>query len=186
MMNVLSTVPALLAGVSILMMTACLDYNAKLAGNIEPFPEDEEEEVQAAALAWVIARADTDLDPPAAYCIALDDDYSSGRRDPSATLLARLHTAVAPARPISECRFGGPLGDGSRYDDSRHVVIDRTTQRFALYFGVSVVRWDAGGVAEVDVHYLQGGLWGGGYECRAEREGRGPWRVTTCLRTYDV
>ncbi len=73
MMNVLSTVPALLAGVSILMMTACLDYNAKLAGNTEPFPEDEdeEEEVQATALAWVIARADTDLDPPAAYCIAL-------------------------------------------------------------------------------------------------------------------
>lgn len=143
-----------------------------------------DEDIQAGALAWVMAHIETNLHPPAAYCIALQDTEFDERREPPVTLLTRLQVTAAPVRPVSECRFGGPVADGSRYESETNVVIDRATQRFALYFGIEPVRWEAGGVAGVGVHYLQGGLWGAGYTCRAERTRSGTWSITGCEKTY--
>ncbi len=143
-----------------------------------------EEEVQVSALTWAFGSVETNLNPPAAYCVALERAGEADMRDPPATLLARLQTAAAPARPVSECRFGGLLSDGSRYDDSRNVVIDRTTDGFALYFGIFPVRWESGDVAIIDLAYTQGGLWGAGYECRVEHR-QGVWQVIDCQKTYE-
>lgn len=166
----------------VLLAAACQSGNAERAPATGSVPADEE--LQAAALEWVIARVETNLDPPAAYCIALMASEFDERREPPAALLTHLRADAAAVRPVSGCRSGGPIADGSRYESEANVVIDRATQRFALYFGIEPVRWKAGAVAEVGVHYLQGGLWGAGYICRAERERVGTWRVTGCERTY--
>jgi len=173
------TASALLPAAMVLLLESACQHESARRTSAGP-----DEDIQAGALAWVMAHVETNLHPPAAYCIAHQDTEFDEPREPPVTLLARLQVTAAPVRPVSECRFGGPVANGSRYESEANVVVDRATQRFALYFGIEPVRWEAGHVAGVGVHYLQGGLWGAGYACRAERTRSGTWSITGCEKTY--
>ena len=135
-----------------------------------------DEEVQEAALRWAFVNAETDLDDPAVFCIANSAGPLANGTDPDPTFLERFRRDSIPARPVSACRLE---------DDFRHNVVDRASGSFGLLFTVSPVLWESPERGIVRIGFLQGGLWGAGWECVVEMRGAA-WVVSQCDRVLDV
>jgi hypothetical protein len=146
------------------------------AGTEYEAAERPDEDLQEAALRWAFANAETDLEDPAVYCIAASPGPLDDGVDPDAGFLARFRQQSIPVRPVSACRFEG---------DVMHIVVDRASGSFGLLFTVSPVLWESRDRGMVPIGYLQGGLWGAGWECVVERDGE-DWIVPRCRRVLDV
>lgn len=133
-------------------------------------------DLQEAALRWAFANAETNLENPAVYCIAASPGPLDDGVDPDADFLERFDRQTIPVRPVSACRFEG---------DVTHNVVDRASGSFGLLFTVSPVQWENPGRAMVPIGFLQGGLWGAGWECVVQRGGE-DWNVIRCRRVLDV
>jgi hypothetical protein len=165
-----------------------------LVNGSEPDAEEvrrlDELNVQEAALRWAIANAETDLQPPAVLCIAVVRG-GPDLLDPSDTLMARFAATSVPVRAVSYC--DGPLR--SREAEDRHpgvdmshrFIFDPQTRLPGLLFILEPVNWDArGDAAEVGISFAQGGLWGTGWGCTAERGEGSNWRIRDCRKEADI
>lgn len=135
-------------------------------------------DVQEAVLRWAFANAGTDLDPPAAHCLAVSPYAGSlggESDDPDSALLARFAADTVPARPLSACQIHG----GS------HGVIDEATGGFGLLFVIGPVIEEARQRVGAEVGYIQGGDVGRGWRCRVKRSTAG-WLVTDCEVIVEV
>jgi hypothetical protein len=138
--------------------------------------EPEDEDLQELVLRWAFEAADTNLDPPAAHCLVFSAQVLSEGEDPESAFLDRFRDDPVPVRPSSACRFEGDTGN--------HVVDDATSQ-YALLFTVGPVDWDERARPTVEVGYLQGSLWGRGWECSLVSDD-GAWTVEHCRRVVDI
>ena len=136
----------------------------------------DDEDLQELVLRWAFHAAETNLDPPAAHCLVVSSRLLDEGEDPDQSFLDRFREDPVPVRPFSACRFEG--------DTENHVVDDFTGQH-ALLFSVGPVDWDKPGRPKVEVGYLQGSLWGRGWECSLSVDG-GHWRVDGCRRVVDI
>lgn len=136
-----------------------------------------DEDIQEAVLRWAFLNAETDLTPPAAYCLVYDPDAGelagTHPRDPSPTLLERCRGDPVPVRPFSACRFTG----------GRHVVFDSISGGHGLLFEIGPVQ-HVEGRADVGVGYIQGGEWGRGWKCSVLQSPRPA--VVSCERWVDI
>lgn len=141
------------------------------------------DDVREAVARWAFQNADTDLDPPAAYCVASYEEGGAIDADPDAEFLGRFDDLDVPLRPVSECHLlaGGPPQDTLR----RHSVVDPASDQFGLYFRLLRVTWTNSTSAEAGVVYQQGLTWGGGWQCRVESTEPDAWQVRECQRTVD-
>lgn len=131
-------------------------------------------------LRWVIAHAETDLHPPAAYCVGRVREpgatVAADRSDPSPELLMRFADEPVPVKPIAACR---------RVTDKWHGVLDRETGRPALEVLIGPVQRISPCRVRVRAQYTQGGLWGRGWSCEVNRQrDHDTWRVAKCRGTW--
>jgi hypothetical protein len=141
-----------------------------------PVVESEDEDLQELVLRWAFEAADTNLEPPAAHCLVVSAHLLSEGEDPDPEFLDRFRGDSIPVRPLSACRFEG---------DTRNHVVDHATGQHALLFSVGPVDWDERARPTVEVGYLQGSLWGRGWECSLVSDD-GDWTVETCRRVMDI
>lgn len=141
-----------------------------------------EREIQELALRWALGHHQTDLNPPAAYCVAFLDGDPAARpsapaqlTDPPESFLSHFAEQGVPVRPNSECEHIG---------DPRHSILHVPSgRRPALQFTLGTVAWTADGVARIGVSYVQGGRWGKGWRCTARQEA-GQWVLSGCETTW--
>ncbi len=129
------------------------------------------EDAQEAALRWAFAHAQTDLEDPAVFCIALSPGPLADGVDPDAQFLARFRDHSVPVSPVSHCRFTG---------HGRRNVLERSSGLHGLLFTISPVEWVTPMHARIGVGFLQGGTWGRGWECDVHRSNAGIWQVHAC------
>lgn len=151
-----------------------------------PLPAPHEgapDDVREAVARWAFENAETDLAPPSAYCMEVSRADGAAGGDPDAAFLRRFDDLDVPVRPISQCYVlaAGPPVSAL----TRHSVVDPTTGRFALYFRLFLVEFTSPSSANLGVTYMQGGTWGGGWQCTVVAAGPGGWRVGECRRTVD-
>jgi hypothetical protein len=163
-----------------LLLTLLIASPGAAQAPLTPEEQERADDVREAALRWAFQNNGTDLRPPAAHCIAGPEGRAS---DPTAEFLSRFGDSAVPARPVSACEVL-PF-DEDRSERMRHNIVDRETGGFALYFETGRLAWVGDSVAEIDVQYGQGGLWGTGWRCGAVRTAKGEWRITACRKTVD-
>lgn len=139
-------------------------------------------DVREAALRWAFENNGSDLEPPAVYCVVVGGPDT----DPAESFLARFDDSEVPVRPNSQCGQVEPETLEERRAATRHSIVDPESGRFGLYFHLGRVAWTGERSAEVDVLYLQGGLWGTGWRCAAELSDAGGWSIAECQRTVDI
>lgn len=136
-------------------------------------------DIQEAILRWAIANADTNLQPPAAYCLGYTEDMDTVDRtlmkDPSHMLMQRLQDLAAPVRPVSECQI---VGGGE------HGVVDRVTNGYGLLIGFGPPRTERDRIT-VPVGYIQGGDVGLGWNC-VVRQASSSWVVESCEVVFHI
>lgn len=130
-------------------------------------------DVHEAVLWWAYRNAETNLQPPAAYCLGYAEDQdiveATSMEDPPAGLLERFGRSAIPVKPLSACRV---IGGGE------HAVVDRQTGGHSLLFGFGPATV-AEGRAIARVGYVQGGEVGVGWECVLVRSSK-RWEVERC------
>lgn len=162
-----------LKGVAILGLLAATPALACTTGVNEAGRAD----LQELVVRWAFGAAETDLDPPAAYCLAMSPETPVEEgEDPDPAFLDRFSDLPVPVRPMSACRFEG---------DTRHNVVDNASGEYGLHFHVGPVVMNGSHRANIEVGYLQGSLWGRGWSCSLE-EVVGLWEVHGCERVYDI
>ena len=167
-----------------LLRHAAVVAGAMFAGACAP-PYGQEyerlEEVLEVTARWAFENAGTDLEPPAALCLAISTEGNL-QADPTDSFLDRFVDSKVRVVPLSECEI--LTVDPDNFDErTRHQIVDRDSGGFALIFHVGPVEWESSASAKVDVSYLQGGLWGMGWECEVERSETNGWRVAACQVT---
>jgi hypothetical protein len=130
-------------------------------------------------LRWAIANAETNLSPPAAYCVGYTDGEDVVNplllEDPPPELLERLQTLHVPVRAVSACRIEG---------NGMNAVVDTLTERYGLLFGVGPPSGDAGHIS-MPVGFLQGREWGLGWKCELRERAR-TWTVDRCDVVFHI
>lgn len=137
----------------------------------------DDEDIQEAVLRWAFRNADTELTPPAAYCLVYAQDAGhlapSDPGDPPGTLLHRFRGDSIPVRPYSACRF----------TSGHYVVVDSLSGGPSLLFEYGPVEYTEGGAA-IGVGYIQGSEWGRGWRCTVNK--RSGSREVHCDRRVDI
>jgi hypothetical protein len=140
-----------------------------------------DQQIQELALRWAFVSHATDLQQPAAYCVAFLAGDPSARppvvaqlTDPPADFLQRFAEHSPPVRPDSACE---------NITHPRHSVIYKPTGGRALHFTVGAVVEHADGTATIEVSYRQGGRWGRGWICTALQEEE-KWTFSGCRVTW--
>lgn len=136
-------------------------------------------EINEVVVRWAVANAETNLHPPAAYCLGYTDSADTvdpaAMKDPPRELLERLKTLPAPVRPVSECNV---IGGGE------HSVVDAATRGYGLLIGIGLPE-TKNSRTTVPVGYMQGGDVGLGWEC-AVRRASGRWVIGNCEVVYHI
>lgn len=122
-------------------------------------------------LRWAFQNAETDLNPPAAYCISATEDLHDEPRDPPRALLRHVSASEVPVRPFSECRMTG---------SARYSIVDAQSARPALFFAIGSVQWQDPSQAWVRVGFFQGGTWGRSWRCQVQSTSSGKWVIESC------
>ena len=139
------------------------------------------EEVLEVTTRWAFENAETDLEPPAAYCLAIPTE-GDPQADPTESFLHRFVDSEVRVVPLSGCEILGV--DPENFDErARHAIVNRDSGGFALLFRVGPVEWESPASAKVDVSYLQGGLWGTGWKCEVEWSEADGWQAVACQVT---
>ena len=136
-------------------------------------------DIHEVVLRWAIANAETNLSPPAAYCVGYTDGQDVANplllEDPSPELLERLQTLPVPVRPVSGCRIAG---------NGMHAVVDTLTNGYGLLFGVGPPSRGSDHIT-TPVGFLQGREWGLGWKCEL-RESAGNLIVNRCEVMFHI
>lgn len=130
---------------------------------------------------WAFNNADTDLRPPAVYCVAMVVGPGEGYEDPDGNFLARFSASAVPVRAESECDR-----EPDRKRATRHMFIDPATGGYGLGFILGFVDHLPSGEVTASVTIVQGGLWGGGYLCTFREVAPGNWGPHSCRRVMDI
>ena len=161
-------------------------YAVLLASCAPPYGDDVQrvEGAVEAAARWAFQNVETELDPPAAYCLAVpelgeEEQPREPTADPSASLLGRLADVGVAVRPVSACDVLRATGDNFRAV-ARHSIVDRESGEFALLIAVGPLRWTGEVAAEIHVLGLQGGLWGTDWLCNVAWGQSEGWQVLGC------
>lgn len=138
--------------------------------------ETEKPDLQELVARWAFNAAETDLDPPAVYCLAMSPLILEEGDDPEEAFLDRFSDLTVPVRPVSACRFEG---------GTRHNVMDDASGEYRLLFTIGPVVMEGSDRATVEVGYLQGALWEGDGVASSNkpRENGG---VQDCQRVIDI
>lgn len=147
-----------------------------LCGCGSPTADRADLDVQEAVLRWAFVNAETNLNPPVAYCLAVSPYAGSmggESEDPDPALLARFAGDTVPVRPLAACQVHG----GG--------VVDEATGGPGLLFVIGPVIEEAGQPVGAEVGYMQSGEVGAGWHCSVRRSTTG-WSVTRCKRMVDI